>query len=64
MKLLTANIFPNAEIKEYFRDDLGGNLNIESNYDYIQVSASAKPDQLLTMLETVSTAVVNLPIDK
>ena len=64
MKLLAANIFPNPEIKEYFADELGGSLDIESNYDFIQVSATAKPDKLLTMMEALSTAVSNVPVDK
>ena len=64
MKLLAANIFPNPEMREYFAGELGGNLSFNSNYDYIQIDASVKPDQLLTMLETVSSAVVNTPIDK
>jgi len=42
MKLLAANIFPNLEAKEFFTD-LGGGLEIQSNYDYIQVNATSKP---------------------
>lgn len=64
MKLLAADIFPNPETKEYFADELDGSLNVESNYDFIQINASAKPDKLLTMLETVSAAISNLTIDK
>ena len=64
MKLLAANIFPNPEIKEYFRDELGGSLDIEDNYDFIEVRASAKSDKLLTMMEAVSTAVANVPVEK
>jgi len=64
MKLLAANIFPNPEVKEFFAEQLGGSLDIQSNYDYIQVSATAKPESFLTMMETVSTALVNLGIDK
>lgn len=64
MQLLADNIFPNEAAKDFFTDDLGGNLEIISNYDYIQVNASAKPSDFLTMLETLSTAVSNPPIDK
>src|SRR5678816_2885435 len=41
MKLLAANIFPNPEAKEFFTD-LGGDLSVESNYDFIQVNATSK----------------------
>jgi len=64
MKLLASNIFPNPEIKEYFKDELGGSLDISDNYDFIEVRASAKPDKLLTMMEAVSTAVSNVPVEK
>jgi len=63
MKLLSANIFPNPEAKEFFAD-LGGDLSIDSNYDYIQLNASAKPENFLQMLQTVANAVVNVDIDK
>lgn len=64
MKLLAENIFPAPEARDFFREDLGGSLEIISNYDYIQITATAAPDQFLTMLETVSRAVSNPAIDK
>jgi zinc protease len=64
MKLLAANIFPNPEIKEYYTDELGGSLAVESNYDFIQINASVRSDQLLTMLESISNALTNITIDK
>ena len=64
MKLLAANVFPNPEAKEYFADQLGGSLDVESNYDYIQINATSRPDKLVSMIETVANAVVNLQNDK
>lgn len=64
MKLLAADIFPNPETKEFFRDDLGGSLEVISNYDYIQINATAKADSFLTMLDTIAPAVSNPTIDK
>ncbi len=64
MKMLMDNIFPNAETREFFAEDLGGSLDIVSNYDYIQISATATPDQFLNMVETVATALSNPTIDK
>ncbi len=64
MALLGDILFPDEAAKEFFREDLGGNINIESNYDYIQVTATANSDQFLTMLETIANAVTKLQIDK
>ena len=64
MQLLADNLFPNPAIKEFFAEDLGGSLEIVTTYDYIQVNASSKPDELLQMLETIATAVSNPQIDK
>jgi len=64
MKLLASNIFPNPDIKGYFTDELGGNLDIDENYDFIQITASSKPEGALQMLETVANAITSLPIDK
>ena len=49
MKLLSDNIFPNDEARNLFAEELGGSLAIDTNYDYIQINATARPDQFLTM---------------
>jgi zinc protease len=64
LKLLAENIFPNEAARDYFRDDLGGSLEIVTSYDYIQIIASGRSDSFLQMLETVATAVANPTIDK
>lgn len=64
MALLADILFPNQEQREYFAEDLGGSLEVTSNFDYIQINATANSDQLLTLLETVSNAVINPQIDK
>lgn len=64
MALLGDILFPNENLKEFFAEELGGSLMIESNYDYIQISATGDNDKVLTMLETISAAVSNPPIDK
>ncbi|MFN2392702.1 MAG: M16 family metallopeptidase [Pyrinomonadaceae bacterium] len=64
MALLADALFPNESVKEFFREDLGGNLEVTSNFDYIQIDATATPDQFLTLLETLANAVTNLRIDK
>lgn len=64
MALLGEILFPNETIKEFFREDLGGSLEVTSNYDYIQINATANSDQFLTLLETLAGAVTNPQIDK
>lgn len=64
MKLLAESVFPTPETMEFFTEDLGGTLDVVSNYDYIQVNATAKPSEFLRLLETVSTALKNPSIDK
>ena len=64
MTLLAESFFPNEGTREFYREDLGGGLDVTANYDYIQINASSKPDQFLTMLESVAGAVANPTIDK
>jgi predicted Zn-dependent peptidase len=64
MQMLSANLFPNESIREFFSEDLGGSLDVTATYDYIQISASSKPESFLTMLETIASAVSNTQIDK
>jgi predicted Zn-dependent peptidase len=64
MQMLSDNLFPNESTREFFREDLGGDLEVITNYDYIQINASSKPESFLTMLETIATDVSNPTIDK
>lgn len=64
MQIMADNIFPNEASREFFTEDLGGGLEIVTNYDFIQINVSSKPEEFLTMLETVSAAVSNPAIDK
>ena len=64
MRMLAENIFPNAAAREFFVEDLGGSLEITTNYDYIQISATAKSEEFLTLLETLAGAVARPTIDK
>lgn len=62
MALLTDILFPTEQTKNFFEEDLEGSLEITSNYDYIQINATAKADEFLTILETIATVVANPPI--
>ncbi|MDQ3321360.1 MAG: insulinase family protein [Acidobacteriota bacterium] len=64
MALLADALFPTDAAKEFFAEELGGSLDVTSNYDYIQINATANSDQFLTMLETVANAVTNFQTDR
>jgi predicted Zn-dependent peptidase len=64
MRLLAASIFPTPEAREYFSEQLGGGVQVETNYDYIQINASSTPENLVTMLDTIAAAIVGIDIDK
>jgi len=64
MSLLAGSFFPNPTAGEFFREDLGGHLEISTTYDYIQISASARADEFLTLVEAIGNAIANPSIDK
>ena len=64
MKLLADNIFPTDATAEFFRDELGGELVVTTNYDFIEINARGRSDAMLTIIETLSAAVANPTIDK
>ena len=64
MQLLADNLFPTPASKSFFVDDLGGTLEVITNYDYIQINASAKATEFVTLVETLAQAVSSPTIDK
>lgn len=62
MALLSDVLFPDEQARAFFAEDLEGSLEIASNYDYIQISATGKADEIQAMLETISNAVINTQI--
>ena len=64
MQLLSDNIFPTAASKAYFSEDLGGTVEVVTNYDYIQINATSKPEEFVTLLETLAQALMTMTIDK
>lgn len=57
MALLGDVFFPTDEAKAFFTEDLEGSIDVSSNYDYVQITATGKPEEALSMLETIATAV-------
>lgn len=64
MQLVADSFFPNSAAREYFAEELGGSLEVVSNYDYIQINASSRGPAFLTMLETIASAISNSLLDK
>lgn len=57
MALLGDIIFPTEQSKAFFVEDLEGSIDVASNYDYIQITATGKPDEALLMIETIAAAI-------
>src|SRR5215213_4080766 len=64
MQLLADILFPVESTREFFAEDLNGNFEIITNYDYIQINASGDADKFLTILETLAPAITNPQINK
>jgi predicted Zn-dependent peptidase len=64
MALLTDILFPGEQTKKFFREDLEGDIETRCNYDYIEISVSGKSEEILTILETLATAVTEPAITK
>jgi predicted Zn-dependent peptidase len=64
MQLLADDIFPTPASRSYFAEDLGGSLEVITNYDYVQINASGRPSEFVDLLQTLAQAVSNPTIDK
>lgn len=64
MALLADALFPGDSAKEFFAEELGGSVEVTSNYDYIQINATGSADRILTILETIAAAVIRPVLDK
>lgn len=64
MKMLSESFFPTPESRSFFAEELGGGLEVTCSYDYIQINASARSGEMLTLIETVAQAVANLDLSK
>jgi predicted Zn-dependent peptidase len=62
MALLADILFPTEEARQFFSEELGGSLEISTTYDYLQITATGKTDQLQAMMETLAQAVTDPPI--
>ncbi len=58
MALLADAMFPDAETRDYVREQLGGKLEIATDYDAIYVTISGKASELERMIELLRNAVI------
>ena len=57
--LLGEIMFPDSQTKQYFAEELGGSLKIESNQDFIEIAARGRAENFERMLDTVRLGVVS-----
>ena len=57
--LLAALMFPDAQTKQYFAEELGGSLKVESNQDFIEIAARGRAENFERMLDTVRLGVIS-----
>lgn len=62
MRLLGDILFPDEGTREFFEQDLGGSLNVETNYDFIEITATGNDEEFERILDAVRTAVISPPI--
>jgi zinc protease len=59
MSLLADTLFPDTETREYVNEQLGGKLEVITDYDAINVTISGKASELERMIELLRNAVIN-----
>lgn len=59
MALLSDALFPDPETREYFVEELGGNLEVTSDYDGINVMLSGNASRFERIVELLSTALIS-----
>jgi zinc protease len=59
MSLLADTLFPDTETREYVNEQLGGKLEVVTDYDGINVTISGKASELERMIELLRNAVIN-----
>ncbi|HUQ32835.1 MAG TPA: pitrilysin family protein [Pyrinomonadaceae bacterium] len=59
MALLSDALFPDPNTREYFVEDLGGRVEVTSDYDSINVTLSGKAAQFERIVELLSTALIS-----
>jgi predicted Zn-dependent peptidase len=62
MALLGDVLFPEAETRQYFTDELGGRLDVTTDYDGMTISMSGRAGEFERMIELLRNALVSTPL--
>jgi zinc protease len=62
MALLGDVLFPEAETRQYFTDELGGRLDVTTDYDGMTISMSGRASEFERMIELLRNALVSTPL--
>ena len=58
LALLGDILFPDPNVREYFTEEMGGRLNIRTNYDSITISMQGRASEFERIIEILRTALV------
>lgn len=58
-RLLADAILPDEPTRQFFEEELNGKISIESNYDFIELTAQGGTDDFTRILDTLQNAVIN-----
>jgi zinc protease len=62
MALLSDALFPDPTTREYFTEELGGRLEVSSDYDAIDITLSGTASNFERIVELLSTALISTPL--
>ena len=62
MALLSDALFPDAATREYFVEELGGRVEVSSDYDAINVTLTGRAAEFERIIELLRTALVSTPL--
>jgi predicted Zn-dependent peptidase len=61
MALLSDSLFPDPTTRDYFTDELGGRLEVATDYDAINITLSGRASEFERIVELLRTALVTPP---
>lgn len=62
MALLSDQLFPDPETRDFFVDELGGSLRVTIDYDSLNILMTGRAAEFERMLEILRTALISTPI--
>lgn len=64
MALLSDALFPDPATREYFTEELGGRLEVTSDYDALNITLTGRIAEFERIVELLRTALVSTPLTK